>query len=211
VKCQQFQRLGTTSVRRWCGTKLAYLLGRILPWEGTLAGLEEFSEEPKMNGTAVLAFVLLGVTSVAAFGAAEVTLLEPQTCTRTTGANDVYTYGFPGLEGSAVLTVQNGDGGKKSRITSATIELNGAAVLDRSDFKRSVYTLEVPINVLDSNSITARTAGKPGSYLTITVVQQVDSYDALPAGQLAPTGCATYIGAHPMFPGELLCCSAPSP
>jgi len=36
-------------------------------------------------------------------------------------------------------------------------------------------------------------------------------YNALPAGQLAPTGCETYIGAHPLSPGELLCCSAPTP
>jgi formylglycine-generating enzyme required for sulfatase activity len=35
-------------------------------------------------------------------------------------------------------------------------------------------------------------------------------YNALPAGQLAPAGCETYIGAHPIYPGQLLCCSAPS-
>ena len=35
-------------------------------------------------------------------------------------------------------------------------------------------------------------------------------YTPIAAGQLAPTGCETYIGAHPVYPGELLCCSAPS-
>jgi len=35
-------------------------------------------------------------------------------------------------------------------------------------------------------------------------------YNELAAGQLAPAGCETYIGAHPTNPGELLCCSAPS-
>ena len=35
-------------------------------------------------------------------------------------------------------------------------------------------------------------------------------YNPIPAGQLAPTGCETYIGAHPVYPGEILCCSAPS-
>ena len=35
-------------------------------------------------------------------------------------------------------------------------------------------------------------------------------YNEIAAGQLDPTGCETYIGAHPTNPGELLCCSAPS-
>ena len=37
-----------------------------------------------------------------------------------------------------------------------------------------------------------------------------EPYNQILAGQLAPTGCETYIGAHPIHPGELLCCSAPS-
>jgi len=35
-------------------------------------------------------------------------------------------------------------------------------------------------------------------------------YTPIEAGRLDPTGCETYIGAHPIYPGELLCCSAPS-
>ena len=35
-------------------------------------------------------------------------------------------------------------------------------------------------------------------------------YNTIPAGQFAPTGCETYIGAHPVYPGEILCCSNPS-
>ena len=35
-------------------------------------------------------------------------------------------------------------------------------------------------------------------------------YTPIAAGQLAPTGCETYIGAHPTNPDDLLCCSAPS-
>ena len=35
-------------------------------------------------------------------------------------------------------------------------------------------------------------------------------FNPIAAGQLAPTGCETYIGAHPLYPGELLCCSSPS-
>ena len=66
-----------------------------------------------MKKAAGLVFVLLAVTSVAAFGAVEVTLLEPQTCVRTAGADDLYTYNFPALDGSAVLTVQNVNGGRR--------------------------------------------------------------------------------------------------
>jgi formylglycine-generating enzyme required for sulfatase activity len=35
-------------------------------------------------------------------------------------------------------------------------------------------------------------------------------YTPIAAGRLAVTGCQTYIGAHPMYPDELFCCSAPS-
>ncbi len=37
-----------------------------------------------------------------------------------------------------------------------------------------------------------------------------DPYTTVTAGRLDPTGCDTYIGAHPVNPGQLLCCSAPS-
>ena len=42
------------------------------------------------------------------------------------------------------------------------------------------------------------------------VLPSCEPYTPILAGQLAPTGCETYIGAHPTNPGELLCCSAPS-
>ncbi len=35
-------------------------------------------------------------------------------------------------------------------------------------------------------------------------------YNPIETGQFAPKGCETYIGGHMAYPGELLCCSAPS-
>ena len=35
-------------------------------------------------------------------------------------------------------------------------------------------------------------------------LEDLIAYHALPVGQLAPAGCETYIGAHPIYPGELL-------
>jgi hypothetical protein len=37
-----------------------------------------------------------------------------------------------------------------------------------------------------------------------------EPYTPIAVGHLAPTGCDTYIGAHQVYPGELLCCSAPT-
>ncbi len=37
-----------------------------------------------------------------------------------------------------------------------------------------------------------------------------EAYTAIEAGQLDPKGCETYIGAHLVYPDDLLCCSAPS-
>mgnify|MGYP005832735771 FL=1 len=36
------------------------------------------------------------------------------------------------------------------------------------------------------------------------------AYNAIPAAWLDPSGCETYVGAHPTHPGEILCCSHPS-
>ena len=35
-------------------------------------------------------------------------------------------------------------------------------------------------------------------------------YNAIPAAWLNPSGCETYVGAHPTHPNEILCCSNPS-
>ncbi len=36
-------------------------------------------------------------------------------------------------------------------------------------------------------------------------------FNEIAADRLDPTGCETYIGAHPIYPGELLCCSNATP
>jgi len=36
------------------------------------------------------------------------------------------------------------------------------------------------------------------------------TFNQIEAGQFDPAGCETYIGAHPVFPDELLCCTDPS-
>jgi len=51
------------------------------------------------------------------------------------------------------------------------------------------------------------TGGGPGG---AAAPEDPTAYRAIPAGRLAPTGCETYVGAHPVYPDERLCCSAPS-
>ena len=63
-----------------------------------------------------------------------------------------------------LLCVDNG--GQRNQygpVTSANIRLNGAAMFQPKDFKRSVATLSRSVSLLANNELTAELAGAPGT------------------------------------------------
>jgi hypothetical protein len=124
------------------------------------------------------------VTTLAFFG--------PRKYVRTTGAKDVYTatVAIPAwLKPPFRLFVQNGEADGTFRVSSATVEINGTALLTQSDFNQNAATYErtitlptpvPPATQASSLSLVVTLASKPTSYLTIWL------YGA-PADKTAPT------------------------
>lgn len=78
-------------------------------------------------------------------------------------------------EGQARLIATNGDGNDPAtRVTAATVYLNGETVLSPGRFERHVETIEVPVSLVADNQITVDVRGKPGSQLTVRVKQLED-------------------------------------
>ena len=116
----------------------------------------------------------------------EKTVFGPETYLRTKGADDVYVDEFSvrgdydGTVTMGKLIVINGDGGPKStKVTDATVQLNGNEVLGSKDFKHKVDMIEIPVKLKQDNEIVVVVSGKPGSSLTI----QVD-YETGPTGPI---------------------------
>jgi hypothetical protein len=126
--------------------------------------------------------VVAGATSVTS--EIEKTVFGQETYSRTAGPDNVYVDEFSvrgdydGTVTMGKLIVINGDGGPKStKVTDATVQLNGNEILGSSDFKHGIASIEIPVKLLQDNEIVVTLSGKPGAYLTI----QVD-YETGPTG-----------------------------
>jgi len=82
------------------------------------------------------------------------------------------------------LVVHNGNPDKDNkRVTSAAILLNGDTIFSPEDFKKEVYRLEQPVSLQSENQLEVRVAGKPGSFLTLSVVGELlNHYPVADAG-----------------------------
>ena len=70
------------------------------------------------------------------------------------------------------LVVVNGDGGEggKSRVSSASVVLNGDKVVGERDFNQRIGIVEVPVSLSAENSIEVQVASKPGSFITVSLL-----------------------------------------
>ncbi|OPL16014.1 MAG: hypothetical protein AVO38_01780 [delta proteobacterium ML8_D] len=118
---------------------------------------------------------LLFAFFIGAAWAVEITVFGPEEYVRTSGKLDSYSDIFPGLEGTGKLVVTNGDESGEHRISSAKIEINGSPVLGPGNFNQWVDRIEVPLTLRDENSISVTLESKPGSFLTVQVVQEVEA------------------------------------
>ena len=117
--------------------------------------------------------------------AAEVTVFSDQQFVRTTGAPNVYTKTFVAEPGEAILTIRNGEPGESSnsnyRITSGVVTLNGKVLFSHDDFKHKTYILEIPITLLESNTLRVELESKPGDFISLEIIQMIQDpvYDLL--------------------------------
>jgi len=116
----------------------------------------------------IISLFLLGFCISSSY-AVEVTLLGPKTYLRTKGKPNVYTDTFPGRVGEGTLVIKN------NRVSSAIIKINGVQVMGTKDFNQKVYDFEIPIGLLDSNTISVELRSKPNSYLSIEIEQEIEA------------------------------------
>lgn len=114
--------------------------------------------------------------------AVEVTLLGPNEYLRTKGAPNQFSDTFPGVAGEGKLIIYNGDEAGKHRISSATIMLNGEVVVGPKKFNKKVDYIEVPVSLLEENTLDIKLASKPGSFIVVKFIQDVDAEAAAVIG-----------------------------
>lgn len=96
----------------------------------------------------------------------------PQKYARTTGAADVYTASISipkGVESPFVLHVQNGSSYGADRVSSGTVEIDGATILSQSDFNQQVYQFDRTVSLKQGSVLRVLLTSSPGSYLTIWI------------------------------------------
>jgi hypothetical protein len=117
--------------------------------------------------------LILGVC-IATAAAVDVTRFGPKQYVREKGKPQTVTDTFAAYADPGTILVENGDGDGDHRVRSAVISLNGQQVFGPSDFNPHVGHLEATVDLLETNTLEVEVRSKPGSYLTITIIQDVE-------------------------------------
>jgi hypothetical protein len=86
---------------------------------------------------------------------------------RGTGAPFTSQRDFSATAGAAILRIVTGTGAES--VTSGHITLNGKEIAGPSDFKRRQHVYEVPVTLLNNNTLRVQLDGKPGSKITVLI------------------------------------------
>jgi hypothetical protein len=84
----------------------------------------------------------------------------PQTITKTFSIQDT--------NGEFTLFIKNGVT-REDDESSVVVELNGVRIAGPSDFKQRTGFIAKPVSLLQQNTITVKSRGEPGSFITITI------------------------------------------
>jgi len=112
----------------------------------------------------------------------EVTLLGPNQYIRISGQPNVHADAFPGVEGTGRLIVENGHESGESRVSSAVVTVNEIPVLSPKDFNLEVRRLETTIDLHELNEITIELRSTEESFVTVSIVQEVEAEAATVIG-----------------------------
>ncbi|ABK18043.1 Ig-like domain-containing protein [Syntrophobacter fumaroxidans] len=119
----------------------------------------------------------------------------PERFERGSGPPVTVTRGFAGSETGAEFEVwiRNGELYGRHRVTSGTIYLNGKKIVSSGELKAHVPLIRRRVSLNASNEIGVRLEGKPGSFLTVTIVDHRHPSVSLSASPqtIAPGGSST--------------------
>ena len=91
---------------------------------------------------------------------------------RRSGAPQEDRFNFPlpsGAGGPFSVEILNGDAGGASRVSSASVSLNGSEIAVPRDFSQKQVRFQRSVELQASNQLVARLQGKPGSRITVIV------------------------------------------
>ncbi|WKZ33572.1 MAG: hypothetical protein QY316_03960 [Thermodesulfobacteriota bacterium] len=111
---------------------------------------------------------IAGAELVTIYGPVYVAKTNKDARSGTKEANFVFTAPVPG--NGKVIVRNGGDAGRKSRVSSATIDLNGEGVAGRSDFNNTVESLDYDVVLLPDNNMAVRVNACNACELEITVL-----------------------------------------
>jgi len=127
-----------------------------------------------MRKSLIIAVVLILGICIATAQAVEVTRFGPKQYVRDKGKPQTVTDTFTSYVGPGKIIVENGDASGDHRVSSAVITLNGQEIFSPHDFNPHVGLLEAQVDLLEANTLAVEVRSKPGSFLTITVIQDVE-------------------------------------
>ncbi len=98
-------------------------------------------------------------------------IFGPERYERTTGAPQKVVKNFSVQNPAANFTIniQNGEG-KRGRISSAIVKLNGAVVVGPNDFNKQVDLITKPIELSEQNTLSVEVRSTPGSFVLVTIL-----------------------------------------
>ncbi|MDA3898225.1 MAG: hypothetical protein PF482_18985 [Desulfobacteraceae bacterium] len=102
-------------------------------------------------------------------------IFSPGQYIRTRGKADIYTDTFIATPGEGFLMIKNGNEDGSNRVTSGSIYINNELIFEISDFKSGDFMLVSYLNLSDTNTITTELNSKPGTYLSVEIIQQKTS------------------------------------
>ncbi len=123
--------------------------------------------------TAVALLIICGLCVNGAY-AAHVSVFGPASYVRDTATPVNTGDTFFAQSGDASLVVRNGNDDGSLRVTSAEISLNDEQIFSPDEFKHKKGVLETIVTLSEINSISVQLDGKPGSFLTVEIIQEVN-------------------------------------
>lgn len=146
----------------------------------------------------LLGIVLLLITpdfTTLAYG--QTTVFGPEFYTRSTGKPQkiIKSFSVQNLNQEFTLSVQNGEG-KRERVSSAVIEINGVKVVGPEEFNKQVSMITKPINLKQQNEIAVEVRSKPGTSIVVTILGSLPSVTGIiypQGGTITLEGYATVI------------------
>jgi RHS repeat-associated protein len=127
----------------------------------------------------VLMVISFGIFLDTAF-AVRVTVMGPEQYARSSGPPNSYRNTFSAVPGQGSIIVRNGSYDDRNRLTgsvsSATITINGLQIYGPKDFNKNRHVLEEKtVDLQENNTLSIRLSSRPGSYLSIEIIENVQN------------------------------------